>query len=137
MKIQTTIHYQQLENELVRYNLFQGGSRSAKTYNILEWLILSSIDEQKNWNDKIISICRKTLPALRSSVFRDFIEILKKLGLFNRDDLRFNPFEYQLGNNLFEFFISDHRHYGILSALLHFITLHLRTLYPRIWMKKL
>lgn len=42
-----------------------------------------------------------------------------------------------LGNNPFEFFIFDKRHYGFLTALIHFITIHLRTFFPFIWKTKL
>ena len=48
---------------------------------------------------------------------------------------RFKFLYSPLGNNPIEFFISDHRQYGILSAVSHFITIHVRTLFPQIWVK--
>jgi len=50
---------------------------------------------------------------------------------------RFKHLYSPLGNNPFEFFVFDNRHFSFLSALKHFFTLHLRTLIPSIWQKKL
>lgn len=42
-----------------------------------------------------------------------------------------------LGNNPFEFFIFDRRHNGLFFALLHFISIHFRSLFPFIWKIKI
>lgn len=41
-----------------------------------------------------------------------------------------------LGNNTIEFFIFDQRHKGLLTAVFHFLTIHLRTFFPSLWTKK-
>lgn len=38
-----------------------------------------------------------------------------------------------LGNNPIEHFVFDTRHYGIIKALVHFFSIHLRTIAPSIW----
>lgn len=38
-----------------------------------------------------------------------------------------------LGNNPNEFFIIDKRQYGLLNAIFHYFTLHLRTIFPNLW----
>lgn len=55
----------------------------------------------------------------------------KSIKLSERLKILYSP----LGNNPFEFFLMDRRQYGILSAFFHFITLHLRTIFPQIWIK--
>jgi GT2 family glycosyltransferase len=40
-----------------------------------------------------------------------------------------------LGNNPFEFFLFDFRHNGLLLALTHFFSIHLRMLFPTLWKK--
>jgi len=52
----------------------QGGTRRGKTYNIILWIIFYYCT---NNTGKTITIARKTFPAVRSSVMRDFLEILK------------------------------------------------------------
>lgn len=46
---------------------------------------------------------------------------------------RFKNLYSPLGKNPMEAFISDHRHHGILNAIYHFITLHIRVLVPQLW----
>lgn len=41
------------------------------------------------------------------------------------------------GNNPIQFFIFDKRHFGLYSALIHFISIHLRAFFPSIWENKL
>jgi GT2 family glycosyltransferase len=42
-----------------------------------------------------------------------------------------------LGNSHpYYFFIFENRHYGVVTALKHFITIHIRVLLPQLWMKK-
>lgn len=81
----------------------QGGSRSGKSYNIMIWLIIFCIQ-----NTVILSIVRKTLPALKGSIFRDFKAIMLDMGLWNNK--RFNKTEmiYALDNgSIIEFFSTD------------------------------
>ena len=54
-----------------------------------------------------ISIVRKTLPALKSSALRDFIEILQNFGLYNENNHNKTEGTYLLNNNLIEFFSVD------------------------------
>jgi phage terminase large subunit len=82
----------------------QGGSRSGKTYSILQLLIFVRAFEV---TDQVFSIVRKTLPALRATAMRDFFEILKEHDLY--DDRNHNKTEnnYRLNDNLFEFMSLD------------------------------
>ena len=52
--------------------LNRGGTRSSKTYSLIQLMIYKLITEP----NKRILISRKTFPALRNSVYRDLIEFL-------------------------------------------------------------
>jgi len=82
----------------------EGGSRSSKTYSICQALILYSLQNPK----KLVSIIRKTGPALRATVYRDFFEVMKNLNLY--DSARHRKLEglYEFENgSLVEFFSAD------------------------------
>lgn len=49
---------------------------------------------------------------------------------------RIKSFYSPLGNNPFEHFIFAKRHYGLLSASIHFVTNHLRVVFPKLWINK-
>jgi len=82
----------------------QGGTRSGKTYNILLFIIFHYCQSHTG---KTITICRKTFPALRSSVMRDFIDILKIHNKYNEANHNKSNSEYKLDGNLIEFISVD------------------------------
>lgn len=61
-----------------RFILNQGGSRSSKTISILQCLIVWCLMNER----KKVSIVRKTFPTLRTSVMKDFINLLKDMDLY-------------------------------------------------------
>jgi phage terminase large subunit len=82
----------------------QGSSRSAKTYNIIIFLIVYILQHENTR----LSIVRKTLPALKGSVLIDFKEILFRMELW--DGKAFNKTEliYKFPNGSWvEFFSTD------------------------------
>lgn len=83
----------------------RGGSRSGKTYSIVMRIIeLCSIAK----NSKLtISIVRKTLPALKATVLRDFLELIKKYDLYTEANFNKTELTYQLNGNTVEFFSLD------------------------------
>ena len=46
---------------------------------------------------------------------------------------RWNSFHSPLGCNPKEFFIFEFRHYGFLRAYFHYMTIHIRLLFPQLW----
>jgi phage terminase large subunit len=103
-KIQTNIVFEHLEFSDKRIIIEQGGTRSGKTYNILMWIIFAYTVKE---NNKTITICRKTYPALRSSSMRDFFEILKTYDLYDEVYHNKSNSEYLLNGNLIEFISLD------------------------------
>ena len=103
-KITSNIIYRHLLNSEKKIIIEQGGTRSGKTYNILLWIITYYANKNKG---KIITICRKTFPALRGTVLRDFITILKKHNIYNVDMHNKSSSEFHLYGNLIEFISLD------------------------------
>lgn len=61
-----------------RFITNQGGSRSSKTYSIIQLLIFLCLTNPKLQ----VSVVRKSFPSLRGSVLRDFVEIMNELELY-------------------------------------------------------
>lgn len=103
-QIQTNVIFDILEKNQSKIVALQGSSRSGKTYNCLIWLIFSYCNKNTG---KVISICRKTLPSLKASVLRDFLEILRNNELYSEIYHNKTSNEYWLNGNLIEFFSLD------------------------------
>lgn len=90
--------------ENYRFILNQGGSRSSKTFSILQMLIYICLTEK----GKKVSIVRKSFPSLRGSVLKDFIEIMDMLKLYNVKQHNKTEHIYQFVNgSSIEFFSID------------------------------
>lgn len=76
-----------------RFIVNQGGSRSSKTYSLCQLLLYLGICAPIS-----ISVVRKSLPSLRSSVMRDFFEILKEHKLYNENNHNKTENSYSFGN---------------------------------------
>ena len=104
MKIQTNIVYEHLKNAKKKIIIEQGGTRSGKTYNILLFIIFYYCSQN---SEKVITICRKTFPAVRGTVMRDFFEILKKNKIYYEELHSKSTNEYFINGNRIEFISID------------------------------
>jgi phage terminase large subunit len=102
--IKTNIVWKHLSNSDKRIIIEQGGTRSGKTYNILMWIIFDYCAKNKG---KIITICRKTYPALRATAMRDFFEILKENELYDESLHNKSSSEFKFKGNTIEFISLD------------------------------
>ena len=102
--IKTNKVFRHLEESKKKIVVQQGGTRSGKTYNILLWIIFSYCEKN---SDKIITICRKTYPALRGTVMRDFLTILKEQEIYSEEHHSKTASEYRLNGNTIEFISLD------------------------------
>jgi len=86
----------------------QGGTRSGKTYSILQVLIeVAVLTARKGMQGRMVTICRKTLPALRATAMRDFFQLLEGLGMYDEANHNKSNFEYNLLGTTFEFISID------------------------------
>ena len=87
-----------------RFIINEGGSRSSKTYSLCQLMIIYCLQN----NNKVVSVMRKTFPALRATVLRDFIEILKDIGLYRQEAHNKSEHIYTFANgSMIEFFSVD------------------------------
>lgn len=103
IKIQTTRVFQDLISQQNRICVFQGSSRASKTYNILIYWVYKLLQE----DNKVLSVVRKTLPALKGSVLRDLKQILIDFGVYDANKWHSVDGYYELGTNIIEWFSVD------------------------------
>lgn len=97
-------NFDALNNNDIRFIVNQGGSRSSKTYSICQVLIVYCLQNP----NKIVSIVRKTFPALRATVMRDFFEIMKDLDIYDVANHNKSEHIYKFNNgSIVEFFSVD------------------------------
>jgi phage terminase large subunit len=80
-----------------------GGSRSGKTFSILQYILIYALKNK----DKVITIARKTFPALRLGAYREFIEILKMYDIYKVENHNKTNNFYLLNNNTIQFISLD------------------------------
>jgi len=103
LKVQTSNVFHRNYGAPTKIVVNQGGTRSGKTYSIVQLLIVKSFEE----TNCTFSIVRKSLPSLKLSVMRDFFEVLNKLELYDETCHNKSENTYKLNNNLFEFISLD------------------------------
>lgn len=83
MDFHATRLYRETIQSTARYLVHEGGSRSSKTYSILQTFIKKMHSGELKgvtWD-----VVRKTMPALRATAMKDFFDILQNQGYYNRD----------------------------------------------------
>lgn len=80
----------------------QGGTSAGKTYSILQYLILYAIKREI-----LISIVAESIPVLKRGAYKDFIDIITKMGLYDDSKHNMTDRTYKLNNSTFEFFSAD------------------------------
>ena len=79
-----------------------GGTRSGKTYAILQYLIVEGLQKQLS-----ISVVRKTIPALKRTIIKDFKDILLEIGIWNDDSWNTSDRTYKLEQSTIQFLNTD------------------------------
>jgi phage terminase large subunit len=97
LTIDTSITFEHLLEAKNRITHHIGGTRSGKTYAVLQYLILEGLQNKLD-----ITIVRKTVPSLKRTVMKDFKDILTNLGiysesLFNASD---RTYKFDSGTNI-------------------------------------
>lgn len=86
-----------------RYLINQGGSRSSKSYSIIQFLIYLCLQSKIT-----VSVVRKTLPSLKASILRDFVDIMSDLKLYDSKSHNKTDNFYTFDNgSIVEFFSLD------------------------------
>ncbi|MCG2611512.1 terminase large subunit [Flavobacterium sp. SM15] len=80
----------------------QGGTSAGKTYSILHYLILYALKREV-----LISIVAESIPVLKRGAYKDFQDIIIKMGLYDESKHNMTDRTYQLNKSTFEFFSAD------------------------------
>ena len=102
-KIKTTNVFNKAYRSTNRITCLQVGTRSSKTYSLCQLFIIRALQT----TGKTFTIVRKTLPACKGSVYRDFLNILKELEIYSEEYHNKSELSYTLNNNLIEFISVD------------------------------
>ena len=102
----TTVFKRNLQSYVEGFPLIvnQGGTRSSKTYSILQLLVLIA---QYSKESLIISVVSKALPHLKLGAMRDMDQILLSLGYVPDKIKNHTDNYYRIGNSIIEFFGTD------------------------------
>ena len=97
-------NYNYVNDTDIRFIINVGGTRSSKTYSLCQNVIIFALQHPNS----IISIVRKTFPALRATVMRDLISIMRELNIYNEKEHNKTENIYKFPNgSIIEFFSVD------------------------------
>ena len=113
--INTTITFEHLLESKSRVVHCLGGTRSGKSFGILQFLIVKGLESTQT-----ITVVRKTIPSLKRTVIKDFIDILKGLDIWNESNWNVSDRTYKLGESTIQFINTDEpeKLRGVKSSLL-------------------
>jgi len=100
--INTTVTFEHLLESQSRVVQCIGGTRSGKTYAILQFLIVKGLESKQT-----ITVVRRTIPSLKRTVIKDFKDIVTDLGIWRDDNFNTTDRIYSLGESTIQFINSD------------------------------
>jgi phage terminase large subunit len=100
--IDTTVTFDNILNSIARTTHHVGGTRSGKSFAILQYCIVQAIEHPQT-----ITIVRKTIPSLKRTIIKDFLDILKSLQLYREDDWNVTDRVYKLQDSAIQFISTD------------------------------
>ena len=110
IELQHTRVFKSLWQEQKRVNAFRGSARSSKTWSILQavvyWLISGKFGARIIPRGNF-SIVRETLPSLRASAYKDFIEILHECHFYDKVHHGKTALEFNFAGRNVSFFSTD------------------------------
>lgn len=102
LTINTTVTFDNILNSVARVTHHVGGTRSGKSVATLQYCIVQAIEHAQT-----ITIVRKTVPSLKRTIIKDFLDILKSLQLFREDDWNVTDRVYTLQDSTIQFISTD------------------------------
>lgn len=104
VKLQATPLFVKNRDAKTRVVVNEGGSRSSKTYSILEVFIADALESNE---PKEFDIVRETFPALRSTAMKDFFDIIQNAGIYDESCYNKTTHTYVLNGCNFNFYSVD------------------------------
>lgn len=103
LALEATPIFDRTQGRTERIVINEGSSRSSKTYSIMQMLFVKMLKE----SGILITVTRKTLPSLKATAYRDFLDILNKNDVYNPANHNKTELTYRIGNNEIEFISVD------------------------------
>lgn len=103
LKIKATKVFKKNYGLKQRIIINEGGTRSSKTYSLAQLFLVRMFEEENT----LFTVCRKTLPALKATAYKDFIDILRENDLYNEKNHNKSDLTYRIGTNEIEFISVD------------------------------
>jgi len=106
LNLSATTVFQSNYNEYLkntRLVINQGGRGSSKTWSIAQLFLLILLTKK----NVLLTVCRKTLPALRATAMRDFFEIMKAEEIYLKEKHNRTDLTYHYKTNEIEFISID------------------------------
>jgi phage terminase large subunit len=100
--INTTKTFDNILNSTKRITQHIGGTRSGKTYAILQYLIFESLQKSLD-----ITVVRKTIPQLKKTVIKDFKDILVEMGVWKEDNFNITDRIWKYNDTQIQFISTD------------------------------
>ena len=97
LEINSTISYQNQNDSPTRITIHYGGTRSGKTYSLLQWVIVKCLEGKED-----VVIVRKTIPSLKRTIIKDFEDIMNAMGIWNQNDFNITDriYEFYTGSTI-------------------------------------
>ena len=86
-----------LHDDSIRFVKNEGGSRSSKSVSLSQMAIMYCLENE----GVVVSVVRKTLNSLKSSLMRDLIKVLKDSNLYLKQNHNKTEHIYTFGNGSF------------------------------------
>ena len=93
LEINTTITFEHLLEAKNRITHHIGGTRSGKSYGIIQYHIFEVLQTPQT-----ITIVRKTIPSLKKTVMKDFKDIMQSLDIWNNESMNIADRIYTMSN---------------------------------------
>ncbi len=90
LEVNTTITYQHQNDSPSRVTIHYGGTRSGKTYALIQWIIVKCLEGKED-----VTIVRKTIPSLKRTLIKDFKDIMIEMGIWNENDFNISDRIYK------------------------------------------
>lgn len=104
MSISTTTCFEKIAKMNKEIRVVQGGTSAGKTYSILLYLIILGSKPNRNL---LISIVAESVPVLKRGAYKDFLDIVNKMGLYKEENHNKTDRTYKIEDTTFEFFGAD------------------------------
>jgi phage terminase large subunit len=102
MHITPTTAFTKIAGLTAPIRVVQGGTSAGKTYSILQYLILYALKR-----GVLISIVAESIPVLKRGAYKDFVDIITAMGLYDESKHNKTDRIYKLNKSTFEFFSAD------------------------------